>query len=449
MLLHRLERKIHGSTVVAFFGYDGPGTSFVYNAESFMTSATTSPGAGSYVVDAQGRRVKKTVSGTITHYFYSGSEMISDLTGTAWTDYIFFGGQRIVKQTGSTLATATFLHTDHLGSVRRCTDSTGAQNGTCDYEPFGEGQSSAGCTVPSNFRFAGMLWDSESNLNHTWFRQYDSAQGRWMGADPIEGSSENPRTLNRYVYVLNDPVNFVDPLGLKCYEVTESADGDGKEKLTELPQYTTKSECEAHGGIWFDGSSITVNENDTPPGTTTITIIVITMTVDPRNRPSDNGDGDVGGGAAQIVGCLVKGAVAGAVGAAVVVGAATVAVTVGGASAAVVTGVLGVAGVVGGVVAGGNALVQAYRGNWTGVAYSGGSFLGGGIVGVPLGGRIANAIRPPASSGWSIPGNWAMRFRSSLGSVRQWLGTGPTKASAGMAAALSGAGAAVAAKGGC
>jgi len=74
--------------------------------------------------------------------------------------------------------------------------------------------------VPSNFRFAGMLWDPESNLNHTWFRQYDSAQGRWMGADPIEGSSESPRTMNRYVYVLNDPVNLVDPLGLYivCFE---------------------------------------------------------------------------------------------------------------------------------------------------------------------------------------------------------------------------------------
>jgi len=208
----------------AAYGYDnsgnltaaGPGTSFVYNAESFMTSATSSPGAGTYLVDALGRRVKKTVSGTITHYFYSGYEIISELSGSAWTDYIFFSGQRIAKQTGSTLATATFLHTDHLGSVRRCTDSTGAQNGSCDYEPFGEGQSVAGCTVPSNFRFAGMLWDAESNLNHTWFRQYDSAQGRWMSVDPLPGNAEDPQTLNRYVYARNDPVNLVDPSGLSC-----------------------------------------------------------------------------------------------------------------------------------------------------------------------------------------------------------------------------------------
>ncbi len=190
----------------------GSGTSFGYNPESFMTSAATSTGSNTSVRDALGRRVKKTVLGVSTDYFYVGAEIIAEKTGSTWTDYIFFGGQRIAKQTGSTITTATFLHTDHLGSVRRCTDSTGAQNGTCDYEPYGEGQSSAGCTVPSNFRFAGMLWDSESNLNHTWFRQYDSAQGRWLSPDPVAGGG-NPQGLNRYAYVINNPINGVDPDG--------------------------------------------------------------------------------------------------------------------------------------------------------------------------------------------------------------------------------------------
>ena len=53
---------------------------------------------------------------------------------------IFFGGLRIAKQTGTSLTTTTFLHVDHLGSTRLCTDSTGASAGTCDYEPYGEVQ---------------------------------------------------------------------------------------------------------------------------------------------------------------------------------------------------------------------------------------------------------------------------------------------------------------------
>jgi len=63
----------------------------------------------------------------------------------------------------------------------------------CDYEPFGEVQPDATCFVPTNYRFAGMEWDSETSLYHTWFRQYDVNQGRWMGADPLPGSPDNPR----------------------------------------------------------------------------------------------------------------------------------------------------------------------------------------------------------------------------------------------------------------
>ena len=53
---------------------NGPGTSFGFNAENFLTAA----GASTYTVDTQGRRTKKTVSGTTTSYFYSGSVVISE-----------------------------------------------------------------------------------------------------------------------------------------------------------------------------------------------------------------------------------------------------------------------------------------------------------------------------------------------------------------------------------
>jgi len=62
-----------------------------------MTAAGASV---SYTYDAQGRRVKKTVSGTSTDYFYSGAEVVAEKTGSTWTDYIFFVG-RIAKQTGA------------------------------------------------------------------------------------------------------------------------------------------------------------------------------------------------------------------------------------------------------------------------------------------------------------------------------------------------------------
>src|SRR5437899_2412629 len=190
---------------------NGPGTSFGFNAENFLTTA----GASTYTVDAQGRPTKKTVSGTTTNYFYSSSVVISEQQGSTWTDYIFFGNQRIAKQTGSTSTTATYLHADHLGSTRRCSDSNGNSNGSCDYEPFGECQPSSSCSsLPTNYRFAGMEFDAESALYHTLFRQYDPNQGRWTGVDALPGSSDAPQSLNRYTYAGNDSVNLTDPSGL-------------------------------------------------------------------------------------------------------------------------------------------------------------------------------------------------------------------------------------------
>jgi RHS repeat-associated protein len=132
------------------------------------------------------------VNSTVTDYFYLGGVVLSEKQGANWTDYIFFGGLRIGKQTGSSLSTATFFHPDHLGSTRVCTDASGNALGSCDYEPFGAVQPGSSCSLPTNYRFAGMVWDAETGLYHTWFRRYDPSQGRWMSVDPLAGNADTP-----------------------------------------------------------------------------------------------------------------------------------------------------------------------------------------------------------------------------------------------------------------
>ncbi len=183
---------------------------YSYSMENLMLTFGASV---TYTYDAEGRRVRKTVSDTVTDYFYSGSEVIAEKQGSSWTDYIFFGGQRIAIQTGSTLSTTTFLHGDHLGSVRVTTNSSGNTVGTCDYEPFGESQSDCSA-LGTTYRFTGKQLDTETSLYHFWFRQYDAAQGRWMAVDPLAGDPSDPQSRNRYAYALNYPTGLVDPLGL-------------------------------------------------------------------------------------------------------------------------------------------------------------------------------------------------------------------------------------------
>ncbi len=179
--------------------------------------------------------MKRSVNSTTTNYLYSGSVVISEKQGSSWTDYIFFGNQRIAQQSGAapitsstSATTAKYVHADHLGSTRRCTDSNGNSNGSCDYEPFGEFQPGSSCSnLPTNYRFAGMEYDSETALYRTIFRQYDPNQGRWMSLDPLPGSASDPQSLDRYAYVLDDPINLVDPLGLQCHWEQRGRDANG------------------------------------------------------------------------------------------------------------------------------------------------------------------------------------------------------------------------------
>ena len=48
--------------------------------------------------------------------------------------------------------------------------------------------------------------------------------GRWTSPDPLGDLLGDPQTLNRYAYVRNAPVNYVDPLGLQRESITTLED---------------------------------------------------------------------------------------------------------------------------------------------------------------------------------------------------------------------------------
>jgi len=78
------------------------------------------------------------------------------------------------------------------------------------YNPFGNviSDSNPGWQP---FGFAGGMYDSDTGLTRFGARDYDPETGRWTIKDPIRFDGGDS---NLYGYVLNDPINFVDPLGL-------------------------------------------------------------------------------------------------------------------------------------------------------------------------------------------------------------------------------------------
>ncbi len=68
-------------------------------------------------------------------------------------------------------------------------------------------------------------FDAETGLVHMGARDYDPSTGRFLQEDPIVGAPAVPQSLNRYSYVMNRPINMVDPLGLWGVGVTGGGGG--------------------------------------------------------------------------------------------------------------------------------------------------------------------------------------------------------------------------------
>lgn len=66
--------------------------------------------------------------------------------------------------------------------------------------------------------------DNETGLDYFGARYYASAQGRFTGTDPGPFTPADPQNFNRYSYVQNNPLKFIDPTGERLVLLGEDAD---------------------------------------------------------------------------------------------------------------------------------------------------------------------------------------------------------------------------------
>jgi RHS repeat-associated protein len=110
--------------------------------------------------------------------------------------------------------TTIYYHANQVESSTLITGGNGWPVWQATYLPYGEEYNPE--MSDDHYKFTGLERDGETSLDHTSFRQYSSTLGRWMTADPYLGGIQigDPQSLNRYAYVTDDPIAFIDPLGL-------------------------------------------------------------------------------------------------------------------------------------------------------------------------------------------------------------------------------------------
>lgn len=195
--------------------FDG-GHTMTYDATGQQATASFPGYMLEQYYDGNGLRVKKSDAGTVTLYLRSsvlGGQVVAEMSSSgAWQrGYVYLGSELLaVQQSG-----VYWMHQDPFVKSKRVTNSSGNVVSTLELDPWGGNTNRNNNDVFQPHRFTNYNRDLNA-ADDAMFRRYNRWWSRFDQPDPSDGSYNfaNPQSFNRYAYSNNDPVNFVDPLGL-------------------------------------------------------------------------------------------------------------------------------------------------------------------------------------------------------------------------------------------
>jgi len=217
------------STEPAAYSYDKNGsmtsrvlngvtTTFSYDYENRLVSQITDSNMVEHIYDGLGNRIARVENGVSTCYILDRGRGMShilcetDDSGNI-TAYYIHGPQILARIV--TDGSVRYYHTNHIGSVVALTDETETVTDRYAYTPFGVPAGNEG-TTPNPFTYVGGLgvMKEADGLYFMRARFYEPSTGRFLQADPVGNFSS-------YIYTVNNPLFFIDPLGL-CAKKTKN-----------------------------------------------------------------------------------------------------------------------------------------------------------------------------------------------------------------------------------
>lgn len=192
--------------------YDANGNPLAYDGYIYTwqrgTQLANISGNGkniSYVYDAQGHRVQKTVNGLTTNYLYSGDLLMRQTDGTNTIDFQYDASGNLV---GFIYNDAPYYYLRNL-----LNDVSGIVDGDCNvvakykYDAYGNVILATGTMAEINpIRYRGYYFDAETNWYYLESKYYNPEWCRFISADSIPAASNVASDNNMYSFCYNNPV---------------------------------------------------------------------------------------------------------------------------------------------------------------------------------------------------------------------------------------------------
>lgn len=213
------------------FAYDDEGqlatkaqATYAFDSAHRLMSITGT-GDDQFSYDGAGRRLSARRSGTVTRYIHDAAgNLLAEADGSgAITRYYIHGAGLLAMVTPA--GALYCYHFDATGYTVALTDSTRTVVNKYAYSPFGAFTNQVEA-IAQPFKFVGQFGviTEPNGLIYMRARYYDPQVGRFISEDPIGFDGGD---VNLYAYVQNDPVNWVDPLGLFAFWGGTSVTGAG------------------------------------------------------------------------------------------------------------------------------------------------------------------------------------------------------------------------------
>jgi RHS repeat-associated protein len=212
------------------FNFDGNGNqlsdaqsrTYTYNNFSQLTRVQGSGLDVAYVYDGDGLRVKKTnnLTGVTTNYLWdrnnlTGYPQVSEelQNGNVVRRYVYgpAGPLYMSQLVGGNWVTSYFGK--DAQNVRFLMNDSGQISDAYTWDAFGNLLSSTGAGTVNNTGAFGEYADTDTGLIYLRARWMNPTLGRFMQMDTYDGETDDPLTLNHYVYTANNPENNSDPDG--------------------------------------------------------------------------------------------------------------------------------------------------------------------------------------------------------------------------------------------
>jgi len=192
-------------------------TDYTYDSKDQLVGVDEPGLSVEHITDGVGNRIARKVNGTEKRFVLDLASPMSQVLCEAdpngnITAYYTYGVGLLSKIESD--GSESYYHYDGLGSTVVLTDESGNLTDRYTYTPFGEMVNSEGST-DNNFKYVGrfgVMTEPDGTLFMR-ARFYDPATGRFLSKDPVQGSFDNPLTLNEYLYASSNPMKNIDPQG--------------------------------------------------------------------------------------------------------------------------------------------------------------------------------------------------------------------------------------------